>query len=143
MEDKQKATLQKVTLYLSPELHRRLKVQAAVEVESMSAIAERAVTFYLTNPEIVETGSYGQSHRIYSCPACATPTVLRDGDLVALNSHLGGLSSILTDSNEELQISSSSVGSSSVSSTVVASNASPLRSDVDECQRDSEQLVPC
>jgi hypothetical protein len=143
MEDKQKATLQKVTLYLSPELHRRLKVQAAVEVESMSAIAERAVTFYLTNPEVVEAGSYGQSHRVYSCPACATPTVLRDGDLVALSSQLTGRSSVLSDSDEELSVSASVVGSSVVSSNGIGSSASPLLADIDERQRESEQLVPC
>jgi len=45
---------QKVTLYLSPELHRQLKIKAAVESEPMSSIAERAIIFYLGNSELVD-----------------------------------------------------------------------------------------
>jgi hypothetical protein len=36
---------QKVTLYIPPELHRKLKIKAAVESEPMSSIAERAIVF--------------------------------------------------------------------------------------------------
>jgi hypothetical protein len=43
-------TKHKVTLYVSPELHRRLKIRAA-EPESMADIAERAISFYLSHPE--------------------------------------------------------------------------------------------
>jgi len=45
---------QKVTLYLSPELHRRLKIRAAIDAEPMSELAERAIVFYLAHPELVD-----------------------------------------------------------------------------------------
>ncbi|WP_026079869.1 CopG family transcriptional regulator [Spirulina subsalsa] len=82
MQDKQK-----VTLYLPPNLHRRLKVQAALEVESMSAMVEKAIAFYLQNPEVVEDveASQGKTHRVYSCPECHSPLVKRDGEMVALD----------------------------------------------------------
>ena len=143
MEDKQDK--QKVTLYISPELHRQLKVQAAVEVETMSAIAERAVSFYLANPELVEPElvedgvGQGQTHRIYSCPACATPSVLKDGEMVCLSDrHSNGGSNILTDESGELLVGASRS----------VPNVSPLHTDNGERpqgseQEGSEQLVPC
>jgi len=45
---------QKVTLYLSPELHRRLKIRAAIDAEPMSELAERAIVFYLAHPELMK-----------------------------------------------------------------------------------------
>ncbi len=86
MQDKQK-----VTLYLTPELHRKLKITAAVEAEPMSAIAERAIVFYLANPNLVdEVGmSHGQAHQIYSCPGCGSPSVVREGELVSLSGQSG------------------------------------------------------
>ncbi len=77
---------QKVTLYLSPELHRRLKIRAAIDSEPMSELAERAIVFYLAHPEVVDEveASYGQSHRVYACPECATSVVLREGEMVSL-----------------------------------------------------------
>ncbi|MEC4815590.1 MAG: hypothetical protein SAK29_20285 [Scytonema sp. PMC 1069.18] len=75
---------QKVTLYLSPELHRKLKIRSAVDSEPMSELAERALVFYLANSELVEETSYGSTHRVYSCPNCESSLVLRDGELVAL-----------------------------------------------------------
>ena len=81
MQDKQK-----VTLYLPPELHRQLKIRAAVEGEAMSSIAQRAIVFYLENPEVVDEmgASYGQTHRVYSCPECASSIFMEDGELVSL-----------------------------------------------------------
>ena len=81
MQDKQK-----VTLYLPPELHRKLKIRAAVDGEPMSSIAQRAIFFYLENPEVVDEmeASYGQTHRVYNCPDCAGSMVMRDGELVSL-----------------------------------------------------------
>lgn len=81
MQDKQK-----VTLYLPPELHRQLKIKAAVESEPMSAIAERAIVFYLNNSELVDEveTSYGQTHRVYACPECTGSVVIREGELVSL-----------------------------------------------------------
>ncbi|MBW4615357.1 MAG: hypothetical protein KME21_19190 [Desmonostoc vinosum HA7617-LM4] len=83
---------QKVTLYLSPELHRRLKIRSAVDSTHMSELAERALVFYLSNSELVdeiEASSYGRTHRVYSCPNCESSVVLRDGELVALGNQPG------------------------------------------------------
>jgi hypothetical protein len=82
---------QKVTLYLSPELHKRLKVRSAVDSEPMSELAERALVFYLTNSELVEEveASYGRTHRVYSCPSCDSSLVLRDGEMATLGKQPG------------------------------------------------------
>jgi len=74
---------QKVTLYLPPELHRQLKIKAAVETEPMSSIV-----FYLGNPELVDEveASYGQTHRVYNCPECTSSVVMRDGELASVTS---------------------------------------------------------
>lgn len=81
--EEQKAT--KVTLYLPPDLHRQLKIRSAVEGEAMSAIAQRAIDFYLAHSEVVddfESTVYGQTHRLHSCPSCSTSVVIRQGELV-------------------------------------------------------------
>lgn len=116
MQDKHK-----VTLYLPPELHRQLKITAAVSSEPMSAIAERALEFYLAHPEVVEAveALHGQVHQIYECPDCSTSLVLRDGELAPLVQQ----PSILDD---EL-----SVGS-----------IDPSRSS-NRSQPGEEELVPC
>ncbi|PAX53417.1 hypothetical protein [Brunnivagina elsteri] len=77
---------QKVTLYLSPELHRKLKIRSAVESEPMSELAEQALVFYLANSELVDEveSNYGKTHRVYSCPNCESSLVLRDGELATL-----------------------------------------------------------
>jgi len=82
---------QKVTLYLSPELHRRLKIRAAIDSEPMSELAERALVFYLNHPEVVDEteASYGRTHRVYACPECATSVALQNGELVCLSTHAG------------------------------------------------------
>jgi hypothetical protein len=83
MQDKQDK--QKVTLYLPPELHRQLKIKAAIEADNMSTLAERAITFYLNHSEVVDRhDGYGQTHRVYGCPDCATALVMVDDELVAL-----------------------------------------------------------
>ncbi len=82
MQDKQK-----VTLYLPPELHRQLKIRAAVETEPMSAIAERAIAFYMQHPEVVEeieTSVAGSTHQVYNCPECTSSVILRSNELVTL-----------------------------------------------------------
>lgn len=81
MQDKQK-----VTLYLPPELHRQLKIRAAVDTEPMSNIAERAIKFYLAHPEIVEEveANIGRNMIVYNCPECASSVVVRDGEMVSL-----------------------------------------------------------
>jgi hypothetical protein len=84
MQDKQK-----VTLYLPPDLHRQMKIKAAVEAEPMSTIAERALTFYMEHSEIVEeleNAVCGTTHQVYACPECASSVVLRSDELVSLKS---------------------------------------------------------
>lgn len=97
MQDKQK-----VTFYLSPELHRKLKISAAVSSEPMSAVAERALLFYLENPAIVDDSecSHGGVHRVYNCPECASTLVVREGDMVSLENQPG----VLLD-DEDLSVS--------------------------------------
>jgi hypothetical protein len=96
----------KVTLYLPPELHRQLKIRSAVETEPMSAIAERAIVFYLTHPHVVDEleTSHGHVHQVYNCPACNSALILRDDEAIAL----GDQPSILPD--EELSVSKIQVG---------------------------------
>ncbi len=123
MQDKQK-----VTLYLTPELHRKLKITAAVEAEPMSAIAERAIVFYLANPNLVDevSMSHGQVHQIYSCPGCGIPSVVREGELVSLS----GQSGILLE--DELSMDR------------VPNPCSPLaQSSGVVGQQGEEELVPC
>ncbi|HBB33461.1 MAG TPA: hypothetical protein DDZ80_05570 [Cyanobacteria bacterium UBA8803] len=81
MQDKQK-----VTLYLPPGLHRQLKIRAAVDSDSMSAMVERAIVFYLHHPEVVDEveASYGKTHRVYSCPECSSSVVIKDGEMLSL-----------------------------------------------------------
>ncbi len=93
MQDKQK-----VTLYLPSQMHRRLKIKSVVDEESMSALVERAIQFYLQYPEAVEEieaaqGQKGQSHRVHACPDCGSALVQRDGDLISLRNQ----PSVITD----------------------------------------------
>ncbi|WP_413160530.1 hypothetical protein ACL6C3_18620 [Capilliphycus salinus ALCB114379] len=112
---------QKVTLYIPPQLHRQLKIKAAVESEPMSSLAERAIIFYLNNPEVVDEieASHGQTHRVYSCPECANSVVLREGDLVSLKNQ----PSVLTEDELDLQ--------------------QVQQVDTPSAQQGEEKLVPC
>ncbi len=112
---------QKVTLYIPPELHRRLKIKAAVDSDPMSAIVERAVVLYLDHPEIRELpkGAYGRTHRVHSCPECDGSLVMKDGELVSLK----GKPTMLSE--EKLQVLRVR--------SVKGSTASP----------GEEELVPC
>ncbi len=88
MQDKQK-----VTFYLSPELHRQLKIKSAVDTTSMSDLVEQAMSFYLRHPEVVDEveASVGHTHRVYNCPECTSNLVVKQGELVALVSQLSVL----------------------------------------------------
>ena len=109
---------QKVTLYLSPELHRRLKIRSAIDSEPMSELAQRAIVFYLAHPEVVEEvqASYGQTHQVYACPECTTSVVLREGQMVSLSAQ-----PVLVEEHELSGESTSKVGT----------------------QEGEEELVPC
>ena len=78
---------QKVTLYIPPELHRKLKIKAAVDVESMSALVEKAIAFYMQFPETVEevkSSVHGKTHQVHLCPECDAPMIMRNGEMVSL-----------------------------------------------------------
>ncbi|MBW4663296.1 MAG: hypothetical protein KME01_03705 [Chroococcus sp. CMT-3BRIN-NPC107] len=85
---------QKVTFYLTPEIHRRLKIRSAIDSEPMSELAEKAIVFYLTHPEMVEEAEtiHGRTHQLYACPECATTVVVKDREMVALGNQSGVLS---------------------------------------------------
>lgn len=90
--EEQKAT--KVTLYLPPDLHRQLKIRSAVEGEAMSSIAKRAIDFYLAHSDVVAESlesSFGQTHRIHSCPSCASSVVMQEGELVEVSQKVGAI----------------------------------------------------
>ena len=81
-------TKQKITLYIPPELHRKLKIKAAVDIESMSALVEKAIAFYMQFPDKVDeirSSVHGQTHQIHMCPDCDSPIVMRDGEMVSLS----------------------------------------------------------
>jgi plasmid stability protein len=86
MQDKQK-----VTLYLPPGLHRQLKIRAAVDSDSMSAMVERAIVFYLHHPEMIDEveAAYGKTHQVYACPECSSPVALQGGEMVSLREQPG------------------------------------------------------
>jgi len=91
---------QKVTLYLPPELHRQLKIRAAVDSETMTEIAQKAIVFYLSHSEVVERcEAHGQANRVYACPDCDSPVALQSGEMVSLRSQAG----ILTDDSLPVQ----------------------------------------
>jgi hypothetical protein len=78
---------QKVTLYLPPDLHRQLKIRAAIDSEAMSTLAEQALGFYLAHSSVVaavEDSVNGSTHQVHACPECGTSVVLRSGEMVAL-----------------------------------------------------------
>jgi len=80
---------QKITLYIPPELHRRLKIKAAVDIESMSSLVEKAISFYMQFPEQVDeiqSSVHGETHQIHFCPDCSSPVVMRNGELASLSS---------------------------------------------------------
>jgi hypothetical protein len=77
---------QKVTLYLPSGLHRQLKVKAAIDSDSMSALVEKAISFYLKHPDAVEEveATYGKTHQVHICPECNAATVIKEGEMVSI-----------------------------------------------------------
>ena len=92
---------QKVTLYLSPELHRRLKIRAAIDAEPMSELAERAIIFHLEHPEVVDQiESYGRTHRVYNCPECTIPVVIQEGEMVSVGTLPGVIEQVAAERSQ-------------------------------------------
>jgi hypothetical protein len=79
MQDKQK-----VTFYLPERLHQQLKIRSAIDGDSMSDLAEKAISFYLAHADIVESSGIGHTHQTYNCPSCSQTVVIRNGDLLAI-----------------------------------------------------------
>jgi hypothetical protein len=77
---------QKVTLYLTLGLHRQLKIRAAIDAESMSAMVEKAIAFYLEHPERVDEvqQGHGKTHQVHICPECQAAMVMREGQMTSL-----------------------------------------------------------
>jgi predicted HicB family RNase H-like nuclease len=77
---------QKVTLYIQPELHRQLKIRAAVDARSMSTLVEKALHFYLHHSDVVEETEAvtNKSYQVHSCPDCQGSFVIKDGHTVSL-----------------------------------------------------------
>jgi hypothetical protein len=101
MEEKQK-----VTLYLTSDLYRQLKITAAVELETMSTIAARALELYIQHPELIEeaTNTRLGQQQVFNCPECAHPTVIRDGEMVAISSQSGILADALVIPKQDLLV---------------------------------------
>lgn len=76
----------KVTLYISSDVRTKLKIYSATIDRPMSEVAEAAITFYLTHPDIVEAQGHGHVHQLHHCPDCHTPSVFREGQLVPVSS---------------------------------------------------------
>ncbi|AFY74671.1 hypothetical protein Syn7502_02720 [Synechococcus sp. PCC 7502] len=83
MQDKQK-----VTLYLSSDLRHQLKIRAAIDQDPMSDLAEKAISFYLSYPDVVESAGVGHTHQVYSCPECTQSLVFKSGELISLTGNV-------------------------------------------------------
>lgn len=87
MQDKQK-----VTIYLPPGIHRQLKIRAAIDEESMSALVERAIGFYLKYPEKVEeieAAAYGKTYQVHVCPECDAALVMKNNRMISIERQPG------------------------------------------------------
>ncbi|ELR96323.1 hypothetical protein [Gloeocapsa sp. PCC 73106] len=87
MQDKQK-----ITLYIPPGLHRQLKIRSAIDSESMSALVEKAITFYLQHPDVVletKESVYGTTYQVHVCPECEAALVVKEGEMVSLRNQPG------------------------------------------------------
>ncbi len=105
-----KQTKQKVTLYLPDELHRQFKIRSAIDGETMSLMAQRAIEFYLDNVDLLGGSSddYGQSHRIHACPKCAASVAMKGDRLTLIHEHSDLESVMLTDLDRIAELSPNS-----------------------------------
>lgn len=49
-----KENKQKVTLYIPPDLHRKLKIKAAIDADVMSSLVEKAVSYYIDGCDAID-----------------------------------------------------------------------------------------
>lgn len=97
-----KEQVEKATIYLSSELRRNLKIQAATLGDPMSVLVEKALNFYLSHPDIVESQGVGYTHEIHNCPECNQPLVFNHGELVSVSSSTKSLANQLVNDEELL-----------------------------------------
>lgn len=118
---------QKVTLYIPDDLHRQFKIRSAVDGETMSSIAQRAIEFYIGHADVVEGSGkvQGQTHRIHSCPQCDAPVAVREDGLVLMQHHAHEGSEELIDLDR-----------------IVEMNSDACSSD-DACSPDEGELITC
>lgn len=72
----------------------------------MSEIAAKAVAFYLSHSDIVETHGIGRTHQIHHCPECTHALVLKGGELISV-SNIVGNASVSNAKNRALVVSPS------------------------------------
>jgi len=96
MQDKQK-----VTFYLPERLHQQLKIRSAIDGDSMSDLAEKAISFYLAHADIVESSGIGHIHQTYNCPSCSQTVVIRDGELLAVGGSRTQISPVTVGSKSD------------------------------------------
>jgi hypothetical protein len=95
MQDKQK-----VTLYLSSDLHRQLKIRSAIDQDPMSDLAQKAISFYLSYPDVVESSGFGHTHQVHSCPECRQSLVFKSGELISIGGNCSSLGKSEANSKE-------------------------------------------
>ncbi|MEL6555335.1 MAG: hypothetical protein AAFQ63_18015 [Cyanobacteria bacterium J06621_11] len=134
---------QKVTLYLSDALHRQFKIRSAVDGETMSSMAQRAIEFYLENSETVESvgEAYGQTHQVHSCPKCSASVTLKDSKLSLVDNHASPLLDEL-ESISCISRLSQDVPSNDVDNGVEASCTEPGGRESSE-RSDEGELITC
>ncbi len=126
---------QKVTLYLSDDLHRQFKIRSAVDGESMSAMAQRALKFYLSHANLIENSveGYGGAYQIHNCPQCeASVTLNRDG-LSLVKHHNNHVQNELLDME----------GISSLAKQDSSNRGSEVENHQDSRSPDEGELITC
>jgi len=133
---------QKVTLYLSDDLHRQFKIRSAVDGETMSAMAQRALKFYLSHADLVENpaGGYGRTHQVHNCPQCKSAVALNDNSLILVRNHSSHVQDDLLGIEE---ISSLTQQDSSVQTSSVADVNCKGEGRQDSKSPDEGELITC
>jgi hypothetical protein len=130
---------QKVTLYIPDELHRQFKIRSAVDGETMSSIAQRAIKFYLGHADIVENAAQGQTHRIHNCPKCSASVALRDDGLVLIQNQTAQQFEDLIGLGRIVELSPDACSPDDCS----PDDCSPDDFDSEACSPDEGELITC